>query len=343
MAHIGEGSIDVGPPAAGGPETNGRAETQLNERAGQRALSILATPLNFLVLRALAERPMRLAELRRATGLPAQTTLRGHLASLGQMGVLRKRPTTEMPYTVRSELTPMGRELLDVADRLEAWLNRAPDGAVSLEGGAGKGIVKALIDGWGSSIMRSLAAKPMSLTELDRSIAELSYPALERRLSSMRMAGLIEARESRGAGTPYAVTDWARRGIGPLAAASRCERVHMGSRAAPVTQADIEGAFLLATPLVGLPHNTNGSCQLEVEADPAEARGQAGVMVTVDHGKVVACESELGPSPGDFAIGSASGWFSAINDGRAGLLRFGGGSRVAEGIVIALHAALVLQ
>jgi DNA-binding HxlR family transcriptional regulator len=284
-----------------------------------------------------------LAELRRATGLPAQTTLRGHLASLSEVGVLNKRPTTQMPYAVENELTPMGRELLDVADRLEAWLNQAPDGPVSLEGGAGKGIVKAFIDGWASTIMRSLAAQPMSLTELDRKISELSYPALERRLSSMRMAGLIEAHESQGAGTPYAVTDWARRGIAPLAAASRCERVHMGRRSAPVTQTDIEAAFLLATPLVGLPADTTGSCQLEVEADPAEAREQAGVMVTVDHGKVVACDSKLSPSPADFAVGSAARWFSAIDEGTANLLRFGGSRRVAECIVIAMHAALVSQ
>lgn len=343
MAQIGEGSIDVVATVVGGQGDNGRAEAPISERAGQRALGILATPLNFLVLRALAERPMRLAELRRATGLPAQTTLRGHLASLVQLGVLHKRPTTEMPYAVQNELTPMGRDLLGVADRLETWLNQAPDGPVSLEGGAGKGIVKAFVDGWGSTIMRSLAANPMSLTELDRSIGALSYPALERRLSSMRMAGLIEARQSRGAGTPYAVTDWARRGIAPLAAAGRCERVHMGSRAAPVTQADIEAAFLLATPLAGLPDHTNGSCQLEVEAEPWEARAQAGVMVTVDHGKVVACDSELGSAPGDFAIGSTSTWFSAINDGTPGLLRFGGHSRVAECLVIALHAALILQ
>jgi DNA-binding HxlR family transcriptional regulator len=310
-------------------------------RAGERALTILATPLNFMVLRALAERPMRLAELRRATGLPAQTTLRGHLASLGEIGVVSKRPTTQMPYSVENELTPMGLELLGVADRLEAWLRQAPDGPVSLSTGAAKGIVKAFVDGWGSTMMRGLAAGPMSLTELDRGIPGLSYPALERRLSSMRMAGLIEARRGGGAGTPYAVTDWARRGVAPLAAASHCERVHMCERAAPLTQLDIEAAFLLATPLVGLPARTTGCCQLEVEADPGAVREQAGVMVTVEGGRVVACESRLEMSPGDFAIGSAAKWFSAIRDGTADLLRFGGGRQVAEGLVTGLHAALV--
>ena len=62
-------------------------------RAGEQTLLLLATPLNFMVLRALSERPMRLAELRRATGLPAQTTLRGHLASLCEFGVIEKRQT----------------------------------------------------------------------------------------------------------------------------------------------------------------------------------------------------------------------------------------------------------
>jgi DNA-binding HxlR family transcriptional regulator len=339
---IKEGLIGDGPAAAEERVSNGEAGTaQL--RAGERALTILSTPLNFLVLRALAQRPMRLADLRRETGLPAQTTLRGHLATLIDLGVLSKRPTAQMPYAVQNELTPMGHELLVVADRLEGWLNKAPDGPVSLESGAGKGMVKAFVDGWSSRIMRSLAAQPMSLTELDRGIAALSYPALERRLSSMRMAGLIEARESRGSGTPYAVTDWARHGVTPLAAASRCEQVHLGERAPAVTQADIEAAFLLVTPLVGLPTETTGSCQLEVEADPAGSREQAGVQVTVRQGKVVACDSRLGASPGDFAVGSPARWFSAVRDGTASLLRFGGNHRVAEGVVLGLHAALVIQ
>jgi DNA-binding HxlR family transcriptional regulator len=319
------------------------ASAQETFRAGERALTLLATPLNFTVIRALAERPMRLAELRRATGLPAQTTLRGHLASLGEIGVVRKRPTTQMPYAVENELTDMGRELLEVADRLEDWLAQAPERPIALESGAAKGVVKAFVDGWGSTMMRGLAARPMSLTELDRRIAELSYPALERRLASMRMAGLIEARRGEGAGTPYTVTDWARRGVVPLAAASRCESVHMRGRAAPVTELDIEAAFMLVTPLVDLPADVAGSCQLEVEADPAVARGKAGVRVTVEQGKVVACESGLGPSPGAFAVGSASMWFSAVRDGTADLLRFGGGRQLAESLVTGMHSALLDQ
>src|SRR6476661_5232062 len=74
-----------------------------SERPGCKALSVLTVPLNLQVLQALSERPMRLAELRKATGLPAQTTLRGHLASLSEIGVLAKRPTERMPYAVENE------------------------------------------------------------------------------------------------------------------------------------------------------------------------------------------------------------------------------------------------
>ena len=308
-------------------------------RAGGKALSVLATPLNLRVLQALSERPMRLAELRKATGLPAQTTLRGHLTNLAEIGVLTKRPTQQMPYAVENTLTPMGRELLDVADRLGKWLEEAPDAPISLESGAAKGAVKALVEGWGSRMMRALAARPMSLTELDSLISDLSYPALERRLSSMRIAGLVEACEGNGVGTPYGVTDWARRGVAPLAAASHCEQVHMRHESAPVTQIDIEAAFLLVAPLARLPGEASGSCQLEVEASPDVVPRPAGVQVMVERGNVVSCVSRLEPHAPTFATGSALAWFKAVRDGSIGQLRFGGTRSLAEGLVGGLHSA----
>jgi len=101
-------------PAAVRPAVDQRRSPRV-ERPGGRALSVLAVPLNLQVLQALSERPMRLAELRKATGLPAQTTLRGHLANLTEIGLLSKRPTQQMPYAVESALTPLGEEMLAVA------------------------------------------------------------------------------------------------------------------------------------------------------------------------------------------------------------------------------------
>jgi DNA-binding HxlR family transcriptional regulator len=317
--------------------SGGEVENRLG--AGLRVLTTLATPLNFLVLRALGERPMRLAELRQATGLPAQTTLRGHLASLIEIGALSKRPRSQMPYAVENELTEMGHEMLTVADRLEAWLNRSPEAPTSLANGSARGTVKAFVDGWGSTMLRGLGGAPMSLTELDRRIAGLSYPALERRLSSMRMAGLVRACDGPGASTPYTVTEWARLGVGPLVASGHCERRHMRERAAAITREDIEAAFMLALPLVGLPAETSGSCQLEVEADPDDAREQVGVRVTIERGEVVACDSDSGPTEDDFASGPAEKWLDAVSGEEANELRFGGG-RVAVGLVGGLRSAL---
>lgn len=317
----------------------GEAEADDSHRSGERTLGLLSTPLNLNVLQALSEQPMRLAELRQATGLPAQTTLRGHLGGLEELGAVAKRPTQRMPYAVENELTPMGQELLEVAQALEAWLRHAPKGPISLESGSARGVVKAFVDGWGSTIVRNLATRPMSLTELDREIVELSYPALERRLSSMRMAGLVEAQPGNGSGTPYGLTEWARRGVRPLAAAVHCERVHMGQRAAPVTETDIEGAFLLATPLVALADGSSGTCQLEVEAAPG-VRSQSGVKVEVERGRVVSCECDLGEDRPSYAVGTTTKWFTAIKDGELDELRFGGGRQFAESFVSAMHLTL---
>lgn len=282
---------------------------------------------------------MRLAELRKATGLPAQTTLRGHLASLTDIGLLTKRPTEQMPYAVENALTSTGEEMLFVAERLEVWLREAPDAPIPLESGAAKGAVKALADGWGSNMMSALAVRPMSLTELDSAISDLSYPALERRLSSMRIAGLVEATPSHGSGTPYTVTDWARRGVAPLVAAGHCERVHMGRQSDPLSVGDIEAAFLLATPLLRLPETVAGSCRIEVEPSPGLVLRPVAVQLMLEEGRVVSPASALGASATASASGSALDWFEAIKRGDVGRLRLGGADGFAEEVVLGLHAA----
>ncbi len=340
MEAHGEGSIPVTAAESRTAAVSRRAARgERAGRAGEQALSVLAVPLNLQVLQALSERPMRLAELRKATGLPAQTTLRGHLASLTDIGLLTKRPTQQMPYAVENALTTMGKEMLFVANRLEVWLGESPDGPIPLESGAAKGAVKALVDGWGSSMMGALAERPMSLTELDSAIPELSYPALERRLSSMRIAGLVEAQATRGTGTPYAVTEWARRGVAPLVAAGHCERVHMGGHANPLTGADVEAAFLLAAPLVRLPEAVSGSCQFEVEPSGGLVTRPTGVYLVLDQGRVASLTSGLRPGAAASASGSAMDWFEAIRHGDADRLRLTGAGRLAEDVVLGLHGA----
>jgi len=185
-------------------------------------------------------------------------------------------------------------------------------------------------------MMSALAVRPMSLTELDSAIPEFSYPALERRLSSMRIAGLVEAQEGRGIGTPYAVTRWARRGVVPLVAAGHCERVYMGGHEHPLDATDVEAAFLLTTPLLQLPPATSGVCQLEVVSSglpPIQVR------LTFEDGRIASNPSPPLPGPVATASGSAVEWFEAIAGGEGGRLRFSGPAHLAEEVVRSLHTA----
>ena len=155
-------------------------------RAGGTVLSLLAGPLCTPILRAHLDGPLRLPDLRERIGGAAQTTLRGQVGNLRSVGALERQVRSGMPYTVENELTDAGRGILEVAEAVEAWLSQAPQGPIALGSESSKGAIRALVGGWGSTVLRALSARPLSLTELDGVIPDLSYPSLERRLSAMR-------------------------------------------------------------------------------------------------------------------------------------------------------------
>ena len=167
------------------------AEAGQRPRAGTAVLTLLSVSLNGLVLRALADGPLRLARLRAELGGPAQSTLRGNLSKLVEIGALA-RCRGDRPSILAYELTPFGHDLLFAANAVEEWLRLAPEGPIPLDSAPAKLALKALIGGWGSTIVRALAARPLTLTELDKLIDKCTYPALERRLSAMRLAGQVE-------------------------------------------------------------------------------------------------------------------------------------------------------
>jgi DNA-binding HxlR family transcriptional regulator len=250
-----------------------------------------------------------------------------------------------MPYTVENELTDVGRGVLAVAEVVEGWLRRAPQGPIALGSESAKGAIRALVGGWGSTILRALAARPLSLTELSSVINDHSYPALERRLSAMRAARQLEPRPSSGRGAkPYGVTEWTRQAVGPLVAAGRCECQYLAGATHPLTRIDIEAAFLLSVPLVDLDATQSGSCLLAVgtgSPKSAETSRLAGVHVEVEAGTVAACKSRFEPNPRTWALGSVSAWVDAILEGRSSRLRIGGDeTKLAEGLIQRLHHSL---
>jgi DNA-binding HxlR family transcriptional regulator len=310
-------------------------------RAGTATLTLLSMPINVFVLQALAEESKALMDLRRDAGSPPATTMRGHLRTLTETGVITRRRQNEFSGTLNFELTSIGRELLGVAAVLQAWLTEAPEQPLALGTTAAKGTIKALVEGWGTSMLRALAARPLTLTELDRLIAGLNYPSLERRLGAMRLAGQIKACPSPERGTPYTVTPWLRRAIAPIAAAARWERVNVPAHTAPIAKIDVEAAFLLGIPLIDrLEPDLSGACRLAVEVQGGNGDGLAGVLVSVDQGRIVSCATKHQGHADAWASGTASAWLQAVIDHDTDRLEIGGDCYLAQALIDGLHGAL---
>jgi len=308
-------------------------------RSGAQTLLLLAAPLNLPILRALAEGPKRQVELRYETGYPAQTTLRAQLRRLAEIEAIEGQRRNRFPGMLEYELTANGRELLLVAVTLERWLEKAPGGPLPLGANAAKAAIKALAEGWSTTMLRAVAARPMSLTELDRVIGSLSYPSLERRLSALRLAGLVESQAGNGRGTPYSPTGWLRHGMAPLIAAARWERRRRSRLTAPVGPIDVEATMLLALPLLSLPPELSGTCRMAAEVPNADRR-LAGTIVEVEGGAVASCSTSMRGNPGAWALGSVPAWLSAMIESDLSGLELGGDYELARALIDGLHRSL---
>jgi DNA-binding HxlR family transcriptional regulator len=314
-------------------------------RPGAEGLSLLAVPLNVDVLRALEDEELSLTDLRQAVGHPPATTMRSYLRTLTELGVLERRQEGGFPGSVSIALARSGKGLLRVGAVLQRWLQRAPTGPVTLGTTAAKSAIKALVGGWSSNAIRAIAARPFALTELHRLMPQISYPTLERRLTAMRMVGLIEARRiGAGSGTPYSATQWLRLAVAPLAAAAGWEQEFLSSQAAPVGRSDIESTFLLTIPLLlHLPSDLCGMCRLAVELRGDPDPEYVGAMVALEEGRVTSCMARLAGEADGWAVGTPLDWFRWVNGEGDPRLDFGGdvylASAVAEGLREALASA----
>lgn len=305
------------------------------KRAGATALSLLAAPLNVHLLQALEDSPLPLIDLRRAVGSPPQSTMRVYSRTLVEIGTLERQRQAAFPGTVEYASTESGRALLGIGQILERWLQEAPVGPITLGTTASKSATKALVEGWSTNIIRALAAKPLSLTDLNRLIPRISYPSLERRLGALRLADLVEPYPGEGRGTPYRATPWLRRAIVPLSAGAWWERRYLADPP-QIGRLDVEAAFLLAIPLIELPPEVSGKCRLAVEIQGGSSPVFAGVLICVEDGKVISCSSRLEGEAEGWASGSASSWMRRMN-GQEADLEIGGDADLVREIVEAIR------
>jgi DNA-binding HxlR family transcriptional regulator len=306
-------------------------------RAGGMALTLLSSSLNLEVLRHLAEGPQPLQELMRRLGFPPRSTARLYLKGLADLGAVERRARSEFPTSVDYELTQGGQALLRVAETAQVWLNGSPAGPTELGSTAARSAIKALVEGWGSNIIRALATRPLSLTELDSLIPRISYPSLERRLTAMRQVSLLEAHRAPGRASPYEVTDWLRWAVPTVIAATAWERRYASERSPELRSLDVEAAFLLAIPLVDLSRGLSGQCRLAVEVHDGSAPIFAGVLVSIENGVVTSCQPSLDSKAEAWASGRPLAWLRRMN-GDGGELEVGGRSKLAEALTSGLSS-----
>ncbi len=171
---------------------------------------------------------------------------------------------TEPVYTA----SPKGVQSLYVASLLQRWLRNCPEGPLEI-GPEGGEAMASLICCWSATVIHALAREPLTLTELDRAVAPIEdRDVVEEHVEAMARVGHVEILTG-GGDTRYALTDWLREGIAPLAAAARMEVHYPEDGIAPPDILDVESAFQLVLPLLRLPPDLRGSCALGVRL-PAE-------------------------------------------------------------------------
>jgi DNA-binding HxlR family transcriptional regulator len=308
---------------------------------GVQALSLLSIPLNVHILRALEDGPLGATELRRAAGSPPETTLRRYVRSLSEVGALERRRDQGFSASVDHELTDAGRDLLAAADVLQRWLGECPEGPVALGSTAAKSFVKALVDAWSTNIVRALAARPLSLTELNRLLPAINYPSLERKLAAMKHAGLAEICEGNGRGTPYGPSGWLRCSAAPLAAAAAWERRHLPGEKPSIGKVDIEAALLLTVPPLRLPEELSGRCRLVFEIRAQGSLELAGIVAEVEEGEVTRCTSRLDGWADAWISGTPPAWLERLLQDRPGGLEIGGDAELAESLLAGLQRTQV--
>jgi DNA-binding HxlR family transcriptional regulator len=266
--------------------------------------------------------------------------MRARLKGLADAGVIAAPRNGDVARgSFEYQLTAAGEDLLVVTDILERWLAESPDASRPFGGAGAKAAIGALVEGWSAAVLRALAAKPFSIADLDSLIRDFNYPALERRIAAMRLAGQVEAIAAGGRETPYAVTAWLRRGVAPLLAAIHWEAMHIGD-GAPMAGIDAEAVFLLIMPLLKLEGNLLGTCRLAVELPNGREQRLAGALVGVQNGAVVGCTSRISGSADAWASGSVGAWLQALVEGDITSLELGGNGRLVRALVGGFHRVL---
>lgn len=312
-------------------------------RAGGRALLLLADSVSVSILRSLEPGPMESSELIDRVENVSRSTCFERLRDLEGISLIVRERSGATPPVASCRLKGSGRCLLRVARLLEGWLGHAPAGPLGVCDARAAAATKALALGWGSTILRWLAERPRSLTELEPLVDGLGYRKLERAMRDLCSAGLVERVDGEGRLSPYAVTRWARESVAVLAAAVRWERQRIPDRSTPVTGLEVEAGFLLALPLLEVPEAPDGSCMLLVDPEDPQLEDPAGVAVRIHDGRAIRCVPASAVGSRDISLlrGALPAWLHAVIRRAPERLQGEGGARFAA-LIAGLHEVLLM-
>lgn len=234
--------------------------------------------------------------------------------------------------------TAKGAQIVYVAGILQRWLRARPAGPLEI-GIQGGGALSSLLCSWSTTVIHALAREPLTLAELDRAVDLVpEREVVAEHVEAMRRMGQVEVLEVDGE-RRYALTDWVREGIAPIAAAAWVEVHYPEELMAPPDLLDVEAAFQLALPLLKLPSGLRGACRLGVQI-PGGPPLMAGATVEVVGGIVATSTTLLEEDPETFATGSPLDWLDTLIDPSAGKITFGGDTRLAGALIESLHERL---
>jgi DNA-binding HxlR family transcriptional regulator len=303
-------------------------------RAGGEVLALLSDALNSSILRALMGGPLSVPELGRRLGPTSRTTRFSRLRDLERLGIITREKRPGTPPVAYCGLSPSGRELLPVVRRFARWLAESPDAPSSPDELDGARSIKALAVAWDTTVLRWLAERPCSVTELDSlSPPDVTHHEVRTARESLSGVGMISPVASDERGQPYAANEWTRRAAGCIAAAIRWKKAFLAG-ARPPSPAEAEGLLRLLLPLVEIqPTLQDGVCTLRIDR-----HANLPVLVMGD-GRIVPCEPPPDHPRVSQVSGDAEAWFRAFLDGRTDSLRMRGGIHLTVALAGGLHRA----
>ena len=225
-----------------------------------------------------------------------------------------------------------------VASILERWLSACPSGPLALGPGCGPALA-ALLGGWSSTVIHALAARPLTVAEATEAVGGLSHDAVRDRIAAMESVSLLAVLPGEGDEQRFAVTDWLRMAIAPLAAAARMEIRHPPGDTEPIAPLDVEAAFQLTLPLVSLSEELSASCRLTVPV-PGRPPRLAGVSVLVEQGEVTSVSPDLAMQSENFATGAPIDWLDTLIDPSLAKVEASGDPQICLGLLDGLHETL---